>query len=198
MPNHVYQHVEITGTPEIIERIAAAATSNKGLLATFYPLPADATKTISGINAQGQPYEYDAFTDTGYAAAVALWGSKWGDYETEILDQTPTSIGLRFTSAWNDSTVGLERLARDHGVTVEVTWQEEFWQDCGAAYITPTDGIVFYTRFENSEALFPEWPDPETDDALEEYQNKRDDAENQINDELLERLTRAKARYAKA
>ena len=105
MPNHIFTQVSVHGSPEHIDAIAAQVNAGNSVLAHFFPL--------------------DENDDDWYNKAIALWGSKWADYEVEPLGRTECSIDFRCSSAWSPNTVGFARLTEAMpGLSVFLSYED--------------------------------------------------------------------------
>lgn len=74
--------------------------------------------------------EYDKLTlETGHASwytwSLENWGSKWGFYDVEVNSFRKDIIEFRANSAWCPPCKGLETLATNYGVQVEIETTEE-------------------------------------------------------------------------
>lgn len=100
MPNWCNNQVEVSGPKEQIaefrSRIVSSKKSAEGMsveiLHTLLPLPEGTTEKVG---------DTEVFSATGYETTLDLWGSKWGDCDTEVSYDEPTSMGFNFTSAWS-------------------------------------------------------------------------------------------------
>lgn len=106
MPNHCFNQLEVTGPKEQLfefyERITAA---NDGIIRPFIPFPEE----LNGkeITDKDNKVVGRAFSDDGYSWCMENWGTKWADYDTEVVDE-PFSIegtdewrvNFTFDSAW--------------------------------------------------------------------------------------------------
>lgn len=108
MPNWCFNELDVAGATDEIQRLMAAVMPNEKddnieLLARLIPLPADATVEMELGT---------AFTDTGYQTALDLWGSKWADCHTELIEEDEEFVQFAFDSAWGPPEVGFITLSK--------------------------------------------------------------------------------------
>ncbi len=116
MPNHVSNHLEITGPEKdlaaFIEGIGTDDEGKMEILYSFYPPPDD-----------GGPFEW----------REKHWGTKWGDYETKIVSQDETKFVLDFLSAWTPPFEGIQHISKLFPtLTFEGSYDEPSFKFLGA------------------------------------------------------------------
>lgn len=85
-----------------------------------------------------------------YTWACANWGSKWGFYDTHVYKFRKNLIEFRAVSAWDIPAAGLETIAKEYSVEIEITSDEEMGNFCSWVKFYPTgvnqsislDGVV--------------------------------------------------------
>lgn len=94
MPNHVSNHLELTGPENDLKKFVEGIGKNDEggleILFSFYPPPEDA----GWFEWRGQH-----------------WGTKWGDYETTIVSQDGEKVVIDFLSAWTPPFEGLQHIS---------------------------------------------------------------------------------------
>lgn len=152
MPNHIYTTATIFGPTDVLDKIfeiAENATDKASVLEHYLPLPADALETRTRTKADGTTETYQVFSDTGYSTALDLWGSKWADYELELVcdDRTDTkpSLTLRFQSAWGPVVEGYRKLSGALGLDAVLSYEDECSNFLGASAIA--DGQIVFEAY---------------------------------------------------
>ena len=146
MPNHTAVTVEIVGSPDALDQLAELASEGKSILKHFIPLPENAITTHTGLTEDGEPFEYQAFAETrnggevdGYNLACNLWGTKWADYDVDLIvddrsDANP-SIKIRCNSAWSPPVEGYRKLTEILPIAVVLSYQDEGYGYVGATSV---------------------------------------------------------------
>jgi hypothetical protein len=210
MPNHVETITTIIGPIEVLDQIAALAADEKSILDHFLPLPSEATIKRTGVTPDGEPYEYSVFANgqdggiDGYAAAVALWGSKWGDYDVWLVNDDRNavrpSITIRNNSAWSPVVEGYRKMSEMLGIAVTLRYVDEGWCYVGAAAVA--DGRIVAENEFSDKALdayaatkgVADRPSPDTDDdAQQEWWSDYSDAVEDAADFCDKQVTEALA-----
>ena len=87
MPNHCVNHVKLSGLDgRVLEEIVTAFHDEDekfSLLEYFRPMPEHTRNTTVGTS--GHSYEDE---DGWYGWSIKNWGTKWGDYETDLITNT--------------------------------------------------------------------------------------------------------------
>ena len=190
MPNHIYTTATIFGPTDALTTIHDLAEKGESVLAHFLPLPAEASETRTSTLPDGTTTTYSVFAEGGYAMALDLWGSKWADYETEVVcdDRTNTDpcLTLRFQSAWSPVVEGYVKLSTMLGITAILGYEDECRNYLGATAVA--DGKVVGEEYYDGDKvdehpLFaavskdePGWDSPEWD----EWQTAYNDAWNEL------------------
>lgn len=143
MPNHVAHFATLYGKPETIAEIKAVIDNDESLMEHYLPLSCG---------------EWD------YDVACEEWGSKWGDYETQVTDdeESDDEVNIVFQSAWGPLRPGLDRLSEALGLTIVVSWIEEQPAFCEWAIIE--NGITITKAELDVESLHNELDAIEDDD----------------------------------
>jgi Ferredoxin-like domain in Api92-like protein len=110
MPNWCENYLQVDGDKlEVLSFVNAVSAPISGepedgeeyrICRSLLPLPENAHKILdNGIR---------AFTDIGYNTALAMWGTKWGDCDTTMLESsTPVSANFYYQTAWSPMTEAL-------------------------------------------------------------------------------------------
>lgn len=144
MPNHVYNILSVSGPESDVrafhDAINIDSDDNSGIIRAFLPFPAEL---------EGKPITREdgtvigrAFSDEGYNWCLRNWGTKWGDYDTEILSE-PSKISssdwevvYSYNTAWSPANPAIISIAkRFPNLTFTVSWEEEGFQSCGALVV---------------------------------------------------------------
>lgn len=185
MPNHIFTTATIFGPTDVLTTIYNLAdtdnndAANPSVLEHYLPLPAEATETTTRTNADGTTTTTSVFTPGGYEQALDLWGSKWGDYELDTIDDSrdaaDPSITIRFQSAWAPVVEGYRKLSALLGIDAVLGYEDECGNYLGATAIA--DGAVVGESYVDSSEVeaHPRFADvpayPEDTDAAD-YEDK--------------------------
>jgi len=120
MPNHCWNTTEVFGPDEDVqffhERVAndLANLTEVEICDSLLPLSPSAIKTVKGMTST-------VFASNGYELAVELWGTKWGDYDTEGNPGKYT-----YTTAWGPMERAWATISLMFpSLTFLTTWHEE-------------------------------------------------------------------------
>lgn len=133
MPNHVFNSMSVTGSPEAIKAFTEKAKHTRQ----------DQSREFSYWNFVTPPQEavdsgeYDAtrgfvageesgFTaNNWYEFNTREWGTKWDAYDIDV-QVAPKSFFATFTSAWSPPTQVFEAIVAQHPeLTFDFHWEEE-------------------------------------------------------------------------
>jgi len=178
MPNHCWQTLSVVGpmsdVEDFVARVTAASGDDAGIIRAYLPFPAE----LEGDPITGSDGTVlgRAFTTEGYDWCLTNWGTKWGDYDTELVAAAELVNGmghtyLTFTSAWSPMVEGLRRLsALTPTLKFFLTYREEANEYLGAAVLA--NGAVVAQHDVEPERIpaYPEDTDDETEwlDAIDE------------------------------
>ena len=159
MPNWCNNSVEITGSAETLEAMAAAAKEGK-LLEYFAPIG-----------------EWD------YGTAVDTWGTKWDvTCDDPYFDPDTNTLTMHFDSAWGPPTEAYPKAEEAHDVRITA-----YYYECGMMFAGKyEDGYdeSFEVDFDNEN-----WKDDIPDDIVEhwdldyEYENYKEWKEQEENED---------------
>ena len=146
MPNHTQVIVEVIGSSDALDQLADLASEGKSILKHFIPLPDNAIETRTFTTKDGETGTYSAFAETrnggevdGYDLACKLWGTKWADYEVDLIgdsrDSGSPSIKIKCNSAWSPPIEGYLTLTKLLPIAVVMTYQDEGYGYIGATAI---------------------------------------------------------------
>ena len=144
MPNHVYNILSVSGPESDVrafhDAINIDSDDNSGIIRAFLPFPTE----LEGepITRQDGTVIGRAFSDEGYNWCLRNWGTKWGDYDTEILSE-PSKISssdwevvYSYSTAWSPANPAIISIAkRFPNLTFTVSWEEGGSQSCGALVV---------------------------------------------------------------
>ena len=136
MPNHCTNYLQVDGTAEdvksFMDAVSVPTTHDEEyqICRTLLPLPEDAHKTIDGGTVS-------VFSDTGYDTALRLWGTKWGDYDVQLLESSnPLSANFFYLTAWSPMTEALVSISQMYpNLTFRQAYIEEGCGFCGGEVI---------------------------------------------------------------
>jgi hypothetical protein len=116
MPNHCFNRVHLTGTPDDIAAVTALllTTTEDGAetvtMHTLIPEPPDLATTPS-----------DGILPAWYDWRIAHWGTKWDFYDVEITDRDAETLGFVCSTAWAPPEPFVEAL-RTRFPNLSVSW----------------------------------------------------------------------------
>lgn len=123
MPNLCNNVTRVYGPPEDVEKFFAGFTAETGMCKTYVPMPKAVEETKVG-DSNDKPMKSFDDPDGWYGWAVKNWGSKWGDYEGEIIDRGNSKV-YAYTTAWSPVGDALRTISRQFPTLGFVTsWEE--------------------------------------------------------------------------
>lgn len=76
----------------------------------------------------GYEHVSDGYNCGGYNWCVQNWGTKWGFYSTEKIEDTPEKLVYRYRTAWSPPLPLIERLSSDFPeLRFKVWYEDEGW-----------------------------------------------------------------------
>jgi hypothetical protein len=132
MPNHCMNWLTVKGPKADIDDFVAKIQVNEpkgesfSILGNLYPIPQELRDTVSGFLGNGD--EQKALEEKQkaniakyghkdwYDWAHANWGTKWGDYEVSLTDQSELGNGIKsvsftYTTAWSPAVNGIVKVS---------------------------------------------------------------------------------------
>lgn len=119
MPNHCYNTLSVTGPKDDLLAFHGAIdfteSEDTGIIRAFVPFPTE----LNGrdITDKDGKVVGRAFTDEGYSWCLKNWGTKWGDYDTEVRTE-PFDTGddvwsatYSYSTAWSPATEAIGSIA---------------------------------------------------------------------------------------
>lgn len=111
MPNHVYTAMVLNGTPEDLDALWTRLNPQPSkedpdiltcdLFHSLKPMPEEYNGTTADFGRTKYPELLEKYgANDWYDWCVKNWGTKWGDYNTEIY-RRDDHIFLTFTTAWS-------------------------------------------------------------------------------------------------
>lgn len=115
MPNHCLQQTAIRGPKESRDRfISLAIDEGYPSLKVLHPMPEELRDTFVGFTSDEELAKARAEKHASlllkyghgdwYSWAHAEWGTKWGDYETNVINHDEWGTSIEFQSAWGPSS----------------------------------------------------------------------------------------------
>lgn len=177
MPNHVYNNLSVSGPKDDVLAFHGTINFDKGedngIIRAFIPFP----KELEGeeiLNKDGESVGR-AFSDEGYFWCLKHWGTKWGDYETDVLSEPlesfpgEWSVSYSYNTAWSPANEAIITIAKKFpNLTFTVSWEEEGFQSCGALV---AKGALYAGGYVPEDA-FPNFPDWDDDEAREDFEHE--------------------------
>ena len=143
MPNYCDNTLELThDDPAMIAR-AKTAFEERRLLQEFCPVPKELTDTTAGFMGR-DTYAQELLEATEkinlkwfghknwYDWCINEWGTKWdvGGDDGQIMDETPNSLSMSFSSAWSPPTEAYRKM-EDLGFSIRAFYYESGCAFCG-------------------------------------------------------------------
>lgn len=199
MPNWCSNHLEITGDKDTIARFRSAVeldadgVKQYSILPTLFPVPQELTDTVSGSfsdpDEQAKLQQKYALNEAKYGYKdwyewqYAKWGTKWGDCNTDLVDESETSLSFMFESAWGAPSNGIETISiMFPSLTFILSYEEMGMGFVGAAAFKAGMTIERYSEDISIDGV--EDIDPDNDelwDRLSEaYTKERDRCEEEV------------------
>lgn len=195
MPNHVYNNLTVTGPESDVRAFHNAVNvdsdDNSGIIRAFLPFPAK----LEGeeITDKNGDVVGRAFSDEGYYWCLKNWGTKWGDYETEIVYEPAEiipgnwGVAYRYNTAWSPANAAIITIAKQFpNLTFDVSWEEEGFQSCGALAVKGEHAVDDYVSYDGLPDYPEDWND---DDSVEKFRDEFTRTKDLSNERVFERLT---------
>ena len=153
MPNWCDNVVTIEGSPKSIKKLHEAIQNEDDTLSltNCYPVPDvfndihSGSRMINGVQVSVWRGEGDDAVPIGdnefsqmlklYGVSNAVdwqyrnWGTKWGDIETRIVEQSDVSLTVAFDTAWGEPFLLLDKICQDFKVSMTNKYWVEGWQE---------------------------------------------------------------------
>jgi len=175
MPNHCQNHLTVSGPPADVTAFVKAATDAKSLVDAFVPMPTELEGTTAGTPADPDEVRERNIRLYGapdwYDWANKNWGTKWGDYDTDLLGHTDDTAVFTYTTAWAPMDKAITSISKQFPtLTFEVTYEESGM--CFMGVNVDRNGERVAEAFANED----EWPDlvelPDGDFDWDGYEEK--------------------------
>ena len=180
MPNHCSNGLIVLGEPNEVRDFVAKCRNPKytGVVSedrdasvefriyqNHYPCPeelyevkADFTKKPDMIEKYGASDWYD-WCNT-------YWGTKWGDYDTDLNNDGDGFAVFSFTTAWGPGADGLARISRDNPSLVFVNTYDEPGMGFFGTYVVSEGEIITDLEGEHSTPEGIDYDDPDQLDRM--------------------------------
>jgi hypothetical protein len=126
MPNHVENDLYVSGPKEDRKKftdmikVKTEKESYISILQTLFPCPEDLKNTPSvlgvGLDKETENKQKSNLEKYGYSDWYGWcnnnWGTKWGDYNTEIQREGKNTIKITFKSAWSPPIQGITKVSQ--------------------------------------------------------------------------------------
>ena len=153
MPNWCDNVVTIEGSPKSIKKLHDVIQNKDDTLSltNCYPVPDvfkdihSGARKIDGVQVsvwRGEGSNAVAIGDNEFSQMLKLygvnnsldwqyrnWGTKWGDIETRIVEQSATSLVVAFDTAWGEPFLLLDKICQDYKVNMTNSYWIEGWQE---------------------------------------------------------------------
>jgi hypothetical protein len=104
MPNLCLNHLTITGPEADVKAFVDGAEGKQCLVDAYHPMPEELRGTTHGYPADPDEVREVMLAKYGapdwYEWANKNWGTKWGDYDTDLLTAQPGFAQYVYTTAW--------------------------------------------------------------------------------------------------
>lgn len=193
MPNHCWNTLSVTGPKDDLLAFHAAIDLSEnegaGIIRAFLPFPAEL---------EGEPITTPdgtvigrAFTDEGYNWCLRNWGTKWGDYDTDVLTEPHEltdgtwSVSYGYNTAWGPAVEGVVNIS---AMFPTLTFQN-FYEEMGMGFMGVVNAEkgqhVEHTISDDELPQYPNEEDYDTDEAYAEAEEAYHEKMTDLRDELL-------------
>lgn len=184
MPNLCSNHLTITGPEADVKKFADAVEGAESICDALLPMPEELKDTTVGSHPD--PDDVRAALRAKYGAAdwyewaMNNWGTKWGDYDTDLLGRQDGLVMYTYTTAWIPMVEAVRRLS-EMFPTLDFTCVYEEGGDCllGAFRCVEGDEIA------HSSVPFDEYPSISVGDDGEEDWDAHWDALSDLRDRVI-------------
>ena len=161
MPNLCTNSLSLDGPPADVAAFVAAVDGHESITTALLPVPAD----------QGANW---------YEWSLAHYGTKWGDYDTELVyHHGDTGALYRFTTAWTPLAEGVRRISVQFPTITFTLVYDEHGNELMGGYLI-ADGKILNEVSVASE----DWPELQQDATGEELFDDWYEALNDLRDQV--------------
>jgi hypothetical protein len=183
VPNLCSNHLTVTGPEADVAAFAAAVEGAESICDALLPMPEELRGTTVGSNPDPDEVRQRNIELYGapdwYEWAHKNWGTKWGDYDTDLLGRQDGLVQYVYTTAWGPLDRGLAKISAQFP-TLDFTCVYEESGMCLLGAYRCVDGKIIAESAIGDD----EWPDLTTKDGEENWDDYYD-AINDLRDRVI-------------
>lgn len=193
MPNHCWNTLSVTGPKDDLLAFCAAIDVSEnegaGIIRAFLPFPAELEGEL--ITTPDGTVIGRAFTDEGYNWCLRNWGTKWGDYDTDVLTEPHEltdgtwSVSYGYNTAWGPAVEGVVNIS---AMFPTLSFQN-FYEEMGMGFMGVVNAEkgqhVEHTISDDELPQYPNGEDYATEEAYAEAEEAYFEKMTDLRDELL-------------
>lgn len=164
MPNHCSNRLFVLGEPNEVAAFVAKCRNPKYtgvpsdknetsveflIFQNNYPCPQELYEVTADFTKKPDMIEKYGASDW-YDWCNTYWGTKWGDYDTEIIHESEGVAVFSFTTAWAPGVSGLARISQDNPSMVFVNTYDEPGMGFFGTYVLSEGQIITDLEGEHS------------------------------------------------
>lgn len=169
MPNHCSNNLTVSGPVEDVAAFVKAAEGAESLVDAFFPMPEELRGTTVGYNPDPDEVRQRNIELYGapdwYEWAHKNWGSKWGDYDTDLLGHTHDAghAAFVYTTAWGPMEQAIANISKRFPTLLFEVVYEEGGSCLLGATVHQAGELIGEAHLSDDE-----WPEPTTDEDGQE------------------------------
>lgn len=182
MPNLCSNHLTITGPEADVKAFADAVEGAESICDALLPMPEELKGTSTNRNDPDEgldPLRAKYGAADWYEWAQKNWGTKWGDYDTDLAGRQDGLVQYVYTTAWGPLDAGLVNISAQFPTLDFTCVYEEGGMCLLGAYRCVEGKIIAQSAIGDDE-----WPDLTTKDGEEDWDTYWD-ALNDLRDRVI-------------
>ena len=197
MPNWVSTRLTVKGSEEVVKRFANGIKDSQ-ILESYIPCPTELRDTVSGWVGEEKADEHRQQMESNttkygfkdwYDWQYDIWGTKWGDCDTDINNPLGFSDGswevpIQYKTAWGPAEAGFIKVSAMFPTLLFIFDYEEEAGFFAGTQVMQDGATVFESMYEPcSYEGEVDWDDEESMQKYEDWKEEKTDA---IFDEYVE------------
>lgn len=174
MPNECSNHLTVTGPAADVTTFVDAVEGKESICDALLPMPEE----LRGTTVRSNSDDVQAALTEKYGApdwygwAKKNWGTKWGDYNTDLLSHDDGCAVFSFTTAWGPMDKAIESISALYPTLTFESVYEESGNVLLGVFIMRAGECTAHAHAELNE--FPDYNEDDPDTYAEDMADLRD------------------------